>query len=348
MSACLKSPASSRVRSAPQSGAVLIMALLIVSVVAGLAVKFTGDFQLGMARAESRWHGAQASAYLQGAENLAMYLLKDDDASVDHLGEDWAYEAPPFEVEGGWILASVEDAASRLDINTLLANFDPDKGHNDPERFTTPQRRFIRLLQTFQEEGVPLNEDEAIAVLEAVVDWMDHDNETSGFSGAEGDYYQSLDPAYLPANNFFVSVDELRLVRYMTPELMELLRPYLIAMPKAQGQAPSQGLNINTLPSKLLATITAKERLQPLTEMELGLLQQEWPEDGFFSSVGDFAGSPAWQSIGQTPNTDSLGISTSYFLVTAQVSLVQQRRTMLSLLQRGTDSLEVVRRSDSY
>lgn len=344
MSACLKSPASSRVPAVSQGGAVLIMALLIVSVVAGLAVKFTGDFQLGMARAESRWHGAQATAYLKGAENLAIYLLSEDDPAVDHREEEWAYEAPPFEVEGGWILASVEDASSRLNINSLLATLDPDKGHNDHERFSPPQRRFIRLLQTFEEEGLPMNEDEAIAVLEAVVDWVDPDSTPSGFGGAEVDYYQSLEPAYLPANSMFVSVDELRLVRYMTPELMELLRPYLIALPPGQ----SQGLNINTLPSKLLATITDERRLQPLTDMEVGLLQQEWPEDGFFSSVGDFSDSPAWQSIGQTPNTDGLGINTSYFLVTAQVSLVQQRRTMLSLLQRGPDSLEVVRRSDSY
>src|SRR5690625_6262563 len=50
---------------AHQRGAGLIIALLVVSVGAALAIRFAGDFQLGMARAESRWHGAQTRTYLQ-------------------------------------------------------------------------------------------------------------------------------------------------------------------------------------------------------------------------------------------------------------------------------------------
>jgi uncharacterized protein YqeY len=139
------------------------MALLIVAVVAGLSIRFASDYQLGLARAEGRWHGVQARAYLQGAESLAAYLLGEDDPEVDGLHEPWAQPLPPFEVEGGWIMATIEDARARFNLNNLLSQFDQQKAHNDPTRFTTDQRRFLRLLQSF--EQAPISEDQAIELL---------------------------------------------------------------------------------------------------------------------------------------------------------------------------------------
>lgn len=341
VSACLTLPVSKQ--SAPrQTGAVLIMALLILSVVAGLAVKFTGEYQLGLARAESRWHGVQAQAYLLGAENLATFLLSEDqNPEVDHPGEPWAQETPPFQIDGGWVLAAVSDARSRLNLNDLGGPLDPERAHNDWRRFSPAQKRFIRLLQTFGEE-VPVNQDEAIAVLEAVVDWMDPDNRVSGFGGAEADYYQSLDPGYLPADAEFVSIEELRLVRYITPQLMAALRPHLVVLP------PGQGLNVNTLPDRMLAVIGDRERLLPLDQTEVGLLRQDWPEEGFYSDTQGFLSNPAWQSLGLTPETQALTVNTDYFRVDITVSLVEQRRQMRSLLEREDEDFRVRRRSDIY
>lgn len=341
MSVCLKLSAFSNLR---QRGAVLIMALLIVSVVAGLAVKFTGDFQLGMARAESRWHGAQARSLLLSAENVAAFLMSQDDPAVDYLGEGWDQELP-FQIDGADILASAEDLNARLNINNLGNSFAANKGYNDWDRFNTNQRRFIRLLQAFPDE-MPLNEDEAIAILEAVIDWRDADNDQTGFNGAEADYYQSLDPAYLPANNSFESLEELRLVRHMTPELMTLLEDYLVVLPEGQGN-----LNINTLPDKLLATIADPQRLQPLSEMDVELLRQAWDPKGFYEQVNDFTGSSAWQSIGgSAPDAGGLEVKTNFFQVTLQVQLVQQRRSMQSVLERdpSDNTFSVFRRNDSY
>ncbi|MDQ2076656.1 type II secretion system minor pseudopilin GspK [Marinimicrobium sp. ABcell2] len=350
MSACLTLSAfdrrgSVKIRASArkQKGAVLIIALLIVSVAAGLAIRFAGDFQLGMARAESRWHGAQTRSYLRGAENMAVYMLSQFGPAPDlaYRGEDWDVEFP-FEIDEAWGLVAVDDARSRFNLNDLAGDLTGQHSHNDWQRFSEPQRRFIRLLQSFPNE-LPLHENEAIAILEAVVDWMDPDDQVSGFGGAEADYYQSMDPPYRPANSAFVSVDELRLVRHVTPELMTLLRPHLVVLPAGQG------LNINTVSDLLLGTINTQETLQPLTDMDVGLLRQDWPPDGFFSSVQDFAGNTAWQSIGSTPNTQGLDVATEYFLVTTQVSLVQQRRSMESVLHRvDTNRYEVVRRSDSF
>ncbi len=338
LSLCSKTPAA-------QGGAALLIALLIVTVVAAFGVRFATDYQLSVARAESRWHGAQARSYLEGAERLAAYLLQEDDPEVDSLMSPWAEELPPFDIEGGWLHARIEDARGRLNLNDLLSYLDPELAHMDPNRFTAAQRRFIRLLQSFPEEA-PISEDEAVAILEAVVDWMDPDDEVTGFGGAESGYYQSLDPPLLPANTYFSSVEELQLVRHMTPELMALLRPYLIALP------PDQGMNLNTMPPLLLGTLNTAEHLQPLEPMAVEMLLQEWPLEGYYMSVTEFAENPAWGSILATGTSnldvEGLTINTNYFKVLTQVSLVDQRRSMESLLLRDPQRIQVIQRSDVY
>lgn len=326
-----------------QRGAVLIMALLIVSLVAGLAVKFTGDYQLGLAKAESRWHGAQARSYLLGAETVARYVLElDPDPAVDYPEEGWGGETP-VELGGVWLFVSITDAQSKINLNDLGGgNLSSERALSDPQRYSEMQRRFLRLLQTFEEEGVPINPDEAVAVLEAVVDWMDQDNEVSGFSGAEAEYYLGLDPEYLPANQPFTSVEELRLVRHVTPELMELLRPHLTVLPTG---LPT---NINTMSDRLLRTVNSAEDLLPLSPTQVELLRQGWPVDGFYQDVNTFRGDTVWASLGVTPETGTLSVSTTHFEVNTVASLVEQRRAMRSLLRRSGDDITVVRRNDVY
>lgn len=334
-----------------QTGAVLIMALLIVAVVAGLSIKFAGDYQLGLTRAESRWHGAQARAYMLGMENAALELLKeaDQDPEVDYLGEGWDTEVP-FEIDGGWLLARAVDASGAIDLNSLVGsgNFG-QLPLNDPNRYSEPQRRFIRLLQTFPD--FPVQPDEASQIVEAIVDWTDPDDDVSGFGGAESDYYQGLEMPYNAANGAFRSVDELRLVRYMTPELMILLRPYITVLPSATPQGGQQGgvstMNVNTMPPHLLRTLNAKSILAPLGEMEAEQLAQAIPADGFYKTVDEFKES--WNNtVGGELDLNGLAVKTDYFWLYIQVDLVEQRRGMQSLIQRDGQNFKVVLRNDTY
>ncbi|MDO3388727.1 type II secretion system minor pseudopilin GspK [Gilvimarinus sp. SDUM040013] len=332
-----------------QRGTVLILAILIVVLVSGFAVKASRDYQLSMARAEARWHGAQAEAYLSGAESLAMYFLElDENTEVDSLLEPWAMELPPFPIEGGMILAEIEDASSRLNLNDIEAQFKEtgDNNPNAPERFYPAQKHFLRLLQSFP-EIYPVSPEDAIAILEALVDWTDTDHDISGFMGAERDYYQSLDPAYQPANAPLTSVDELRLIRYVTPELMQLLRPF-IAVYATEGGGNSGGLNVNTLHPHLLRTFNADDILTPLTAEEASSIVSE---NGEYASADEFTQNSGWASIisGENGIGDALvNVKTNHFLVTTRVQLGEQRRSRQSLLQRNEKSFNVVQRRDVY
>lgn len=368
--------ASLNLHSKSQTGAVLVMALLIVAVVAGLSIKFAGDYQLGLTRAEARWHGVQARAYMLGMENAALKLLEeaDENPTVDYFGEGWDTEVP-FEIDGGWLLARAVDASSAIDLNSLGGHRLGDLPLTDPNRYTEAQRRFIRLLQTFPD--LPIQLEEACQILEAIVDWMDADDEESGFGGAESYYYQGLEMPYNAANGLFRSVDELRMVRYMTPELMMLLRPYITVLPSTtplgappppQGQPqgeqgeqdgqqePPPGgqsgglstINVNTMPPHLLRTLNSKNILAPLGELEAEQLAQALPPDGFYESIEAFK--EGWDSAVGNGDFDmsGLAVKTDYFWLYIQVDLVEQRRGMQSLIKRNGQKFQVVLRNDTY
>ena len=56
-------------------------------------------------------------------------------------------------------------------------------------------------------------------ISDAILDWLDADD-TPRDNGAESDYYASLTPPYAPRNGPIQSIEELLLVRGVTPQLL--------------------------------------------------------------------------------------------------------------------------------
>lgn len=340
----MKCSASSRFR-ASERGSALVLALLIVAVVTGLAVQFAYSFALNLSRAEYRSFGAQAQYYLLGAEAVAADYLEADaekdaeEGEVDHLGEDWARSIPPLATDHGFLEARLEDAQGRLNLNSLRrkATGGSDPTVNPAQRFTPEQRRFIRLLQTF--EDYPLAVEQAIEITEAVIDWLDEDDEVFGFGGAEALHYSREDPPYQPANQLFSSVSELRLVRHMTPELYRRLEPLLVALPE------DATLNLNTALPSVLRSINSPDQLEPMDPRALVDILEE-RELQYYETVGDFFSSPVVQSA--APNAigtnAGFGVASNYFILHARASVDDQLRYLVSYLQRDTDGVRTIRR----
>lgn len=329
-------------RPSSQSGAILVMVLLIVAVVSTLAINFAGAFQLSVARSENRWHGAQAKAYLLGAEDLAISVLREDRAEgeVDNLSETWAQETEPFPVEGGWLSGRVVDAQGLFNLNSLVGNAGSAGNPGSAQRFTEEQRRFIRLLQTF--ETLPLAQGDAVAIVEAIIDWLDSDDRPTGFGGAESNYYSSLDSVYYAANQNFFSINELRLVRYITPELYALLEPWVVVLPEKVS------ININTAPLKFFQTINVSTSLEALNVLDAQELLDSLGSEGF-ETLQDFVSSPAMAGIipqGTGPDVKGLSINSEYFLLYSESLVAKQRRKLTSLVLRTKDKLQIIRRID--
>lgn len=122
---------------------------------------------------------------------------------------------------------------------------------------------FIRLLQTLEVDGRPLDIGTAIEITDAVVDWVDADSEPFGSGGAEQNYYESLEEPYPIGNRPMISVSELALVKGITPYLYERLLPMVTAI------SPESKLNLNTMVPGLERMFNTKDLLEPFDARRL-------------------------------------------------------------------------------
>lgn len=95
----------------------------------------------------------------------------------------------------------LEDESARLNLNTILV-----ADARDPEAGLG--RMLLLSLPGMTE-----------SIADAILDWIDEDDQPREF-GAEREYYSALSPAYEPQNGPLESIDQLLLVRDVTPELL--------------------------------------------------------------------------------------------------------------------------------
>ena len=120
------------------------------------------------------------------------------------------------------------------------------------------ERDTENVHQTLQALGeASLSLEEAIALTEAVTDFIDHDADRR-LSGAEEGDYRYADYPYLPANRALASVSELRAVRGMTEPVYLALAPLVTAWPDGGGR-----LNILTCPLSVLRSVNGDDQLSP-------------------------------------------------------------------------------------
>lgn len=349
-----------------QRGSALIIAMLVAALVAVLAVQLAQAFVVNASVAESRLLQQRFETYLNGAEELAMAVLEQDrrenmqlqTGALDHLGETWALQLPPLPTDDGLLQVSIRDAQGLFNINNLSvrsAYFD-DNGAPPAQRFSAPQRQFIRLLKSFDE--LALSDSEAMAITEAITDWIDDDDQVSGMGGAESLFYQNAGAGVQAANQFISDLSELRLVRHVTPELMTYLQPRLVALPAVTA------VNVNTVVPEVLMTFNKEQLLQAASaDSVLSITQQRASQP--WMQVADFfaAGLPADpqgplaishsddadtdQSDTQAELTQLYAVSSYYFLANVRVVISDQERQMQSLMKRDEDGVFTLIRSFS-
>ena len=185
-----------------ERGVALISALLVVALATTAAVALTADMQVTLRRSANLFTRDQAWQYLQGVEAFGEILLAE---AIKHdkldllLGEERA-----LPVDGGVVTGKVTDMTSAINLNNLR---DPDHS----------EIALARIRELFNNLGVEPGH------LDAIIDWLDKDNEVTGTDGAEDNYYSGLEKPYRVANREFSSLTELYLVRDMKPEVVDKL-----------------------------------------------------------------------------------------------------------------------------
>ena len=330
--------------AARQRGAALVMALLIFAISTALIVAMKGDFERVYQRGGNIFIAEQSRAYLRGAEGLAtLALLADYDADKqqgdkarDSLEEIWAREEVPYPLdEGGWLSGKLEDLQGRFNLNHLAER--AEQGEGKP-KFTAAQAQFIRLLIAVTEEQ--LSEAEAIAITRSIGDWLDADTEPR-FDGAEDDYYAGLTPGYRASNRPMLSVTELRAVKGVSPDLYQLLEPWVTVWPLQPGP-----LNIHTAPAMVLRSLGPDDSLRPLSEADALSLVAYRCQTGF-TDIADFLSQPALADSkdSMTATQALLGEQTEYFLLRARVEVAGRDQRLYSVLERKNRQVSILSRA---
>ena len=207
-------------------GIVLIIVLVVVIVLALAAYSFC-DLTLAHRRVATV-NGKQLQARMlvqSGVEAIKQYLATDEATRLEaggHFNNPTYFQtavvipeldplnrgcftvvAPYFDelaLSSGGVRYGLEDESSRLNLNMLLIadTAVPNGG-----------RTLLMSLPGMTED-----------VADAILDWIDEDDDPRDYGVEFGDYYATLSPAYEPRNGPLQTVEELLLVAGVTPELL--------------------------------------------------------------------------------------------------------------------------------
>ena len=199
-------------------GMALLMTILIISLILIMTMRFNMSMRSSLTSASNLQDNIALDNMAKSVFNSARAILSIDaqESSFDTLHEDWAnleaasaYFASFFSQGKGAM--NIADHSGRLQINSLL------KKQENTWIVDEEQKKIWITLLSFEE--FELAEDEALNIIEAIIDWLDEDDEPLGFGGAESSYYQGLVTPYEPRNGPMEFIEELLLVKGITDEL---------------------------------------------------------------------------------------------------------------------------------
>ncbi|MDD3354602.1 type II secretion system minor pseudopilin GspK [Zoogloea sp.] len=294
-----------------QRGAAVILALLTVALVAGLAAATVGDLGVAMDQVIGRHDQAQARQLARGAVDWARNVLAEDGrtSSLDHPGEAWAVKIPPTPVEEGEVSGELLDLSGRFNLNSLSEGIEGAS----PLQVS----RFVRLLG---HAGV--SEQDALPLAQALIDWIDPDDQPRLPGGAESSWYAGQAPPRRPPNGPLAAVAELTQVRGFTPGLVARLRPFVAALP------PGGSINVNTAPPEVLSA--AIEGLS-LDAARLLVVERERAPARDMNSFQRRLEERNVDNI----NTTGLAVRSTYFLATGRARFGVSMVRMEVLLHRS-------------
>ncbi|HKE44985.1 MAG TPA: type II secretion system minor pseudopilin GspK [Steroidobacteraceae bacterium] len=294
-----------------QRGVALITAILIVALATILATQIGFDSELEQRRSGAIFSLDQAFLVGLGAEAWAASYLKEDaeNSKTDFPGERWATPIPPIPVDGGQVEGFVEDMQGRFNLNNLIT----PQGAVNPEGV----RQFRNLLAELDLEP---------KWADILADWLDTDTQPQFPEGAEDSVYTSQTPPYRAANGPITSPSELLALPDFGVERYQKLRPYITALPVGTK------INVCTAPGAVIDALSDGAREFSLDEQ--GLAKQR--ADHCFPTPQDLQNS--FHGTGSETLTQYIDDKTSYFRVTALITIGTSQMTLYSLLRRDENT----------
>ncbi len=260
---------------------VLLTVLVVIAFLALAAYRYNDLMRSEYLASHGAQRSAESRALAESGLNYSMAVLFAGQGQLavntsQSLEVDPANSSP---LKGSFQIIQVEEESAKLNLNSLL----------DLDSSGDTLRQVLEKVQS----TIPEMTDDVIA---AIIDWMDEDDDLEE-QGAETEYYMALDPPYRAKNAPVDSIEELLLVRGVTPALLN-------------GSGTSPGL-------KSLFTVNTREvnfesdgtTIVRLNEGDLTTL-----ESGLSTALGEPSVSQfimAYRLYGNTKSSGSSGGSSS-------------------------------------
>ncbi len=265
---------------ADRSGVALLLALVTISFLVAVTVRLTGSVNLQMQGSVNQRDAVSLDGMLLSGLNLARGSLLVDQRqnSSDSRQDTWGglEQAGSGLFAGNRLQVRVTDLGGRLQVNALVVaqderkamrRQDPAMGSRQIEEFEQRQREvWLRFLTSGR--FAVRDEDEAMALVDALADWLDADDEERDH-GAESGYYAGLDRPYACRNGPVPYPEELLLVKGFSKKLLygDGKRQGIIGYLTVTGR--DGAININTAPVPVLQALAdnlTEEDVQRLVE----------------------------------------------------------------------------------
>jgi general secretion pathway protein K len=240
-------------RRSDERGVALLLTLLVLTLLVALILEFDAEARREYRDAAAFRDNFKATVLARAAVQAARGVLQQDSLKEKQTGQTfdaptdlWAFPITNYVIGDGLLNAKIEDELGKLNLNDLGM-----PGEAVAKAATV--KKFKRLFELLQ-----VNPD----LVDAIVDWVD-ENEVQEPAGAESLYYQAQRPSYKAANTHLQTLLELRLIKGMTPDIIEKLSKVVTVFPTDGGKP----LNINTAGHLVLQSLDPRITPNMATEI---------------------------------------------------------------------------------
>jgi general secretion pathway protein K len=334
-----------------QQGVALVIALMITTIAISLASVAMYRQQIQIRLTSNIASLEQAYQYAVGMEDWSKKILEQDykdDPKIDHNQENWATKLPPIPIQGGVLTGQLFDLQGRLNLNSVdmvypkLPQPKPKKGQKDknkpkPKIIKTEPIVYNRITALIAKLDPEQTLGPAENFTDTLWDWIDKkDKEKQG--GAESGYYQSLEKPYMAANTPLMDISELRLLKGMTKELVEKLKPLVSTLPKHTR------INLNTAEMEVLEVTFNAETAKAIKTARDKAPFENISEFWNLAEVKTLFAQGTELGKKKANYAQTLTLTSEYFLLEGIVKIENTRIFINSVLERKKGKVRVISR----
>lgn len=202
-----------------QSGSILLYVVWVIILLSLFAISTSSQALFALDLTDNLSERLR-SLYIAkaAAKYAAIELRRDETPDVDYYADTWMNKPAYFK---NHLLG-----AGSFSIKSIDPGFSGGTryGLTDEERFLNLNTAPESVLQRFFQSVGLVSEAEAIELVAAIEDWIDEDTKQRPL-GAEGSYYRAS--GYDCKDGPFENIEELLLIRGVTPQFYKQVKPYL-------------------------------------------------------------------------------------------------------------------------